>query len=277
MQTWFVDGQPSVAIGLDDRGLAYGDGLFETIALREAKPRFFDRHMRRLTEGCRRLAIATPSPEVIAADIAKACNVHARGTIKVIITRGSGPRGYGWRDGMRPTRIVGFDPDMGARSSLRADGVPVAHCRTRASSNASLAGMKTLNRLDNVLARGELREGGCDEGVMFDGNDRAVGGTMTNLFAVRDGRLLTPALDGAGVRGIMREIVIEGAAGLGIECSETVVTRDDLARAEEMFLTNALIGLWPVSSCGGVEYRVGAVTRSITAELCRRGVEECRE
>lgn len=277
MRSWLVDGEPGTTISLDDRGLAYGDGLFETIALRDARPRFFERHMRRLAEGCSRLAITAPPPDTIASEIERVRGGSVCGTVKVIVTRGTGPRGYGWVEGALPARIVGFDPDDGSRDRVKGRAVTVAYCRTRASLNPSIAGIKTLNRLDSVLARGELRAGSFDEGLMFDGSDHVVGGTMTNLFAVRDGCLMTPALRNGGVRGVMREVVLEAARNVGIECIETDMTREDLAQTGELFLTNALIGLWSVARCGDVQYRAGTVTRSIAAELYRRGVEECQQ
>jgi 4-amino-4-deoxychorismate lyase len=276
VQTWLVNGCTGSLIPADDRGLAYGDGLFETIALRRGLPRFLERHMARLAAGCVRLGIPPPASGTIAEEIGLVRAGCEAGTVKVIVTRGTGPRGYRWRPGQMPTRMVGFDPEDGRHHRARGEGVVVVHCRTPASSNPVLAGMKTLNRLDNVLARAEwTNDEDAQEGLMFDSQGCVTGGTMSNLFVVRDGRLLTPALTRCGVRGVMRDLVIEQARAAGIDVTEREIAREELAVADELFLTNALIGLWPVGRCGDRPCRPGDVTRRVATALAQVGVEEC--
>jgi 4-amino-4-deoxychorismate lyase len=135
--------------------------------------------------------------------------------------------------------------------------------------------MKTLNRLDNVLARAECQAQNFDEGLMFDNRDCVVSGTMTNVFIVSQGRLLTPALNQSGVRGTIRDLTIEAARSAGIEWAEAALTRNELLGADEMFLTNALIGLWPVARFEGRTYRLEPMTRTLKEILHDYGVEEC--
>lgn len=275
MPTWLVNGQPVDAVRPDDRGLAYGDGLFETIAFRNGSPRFLDRHMARLIRGCARLRIEPPVPQVIAEEIQRLTTGEVRGTVKVIVTRGAGPRGYSWQSGITPTRAVIFHADDAGPQDRHREGVAVVMCRTPASCNTVLAGIKTLNRLDNVMARAELRGLDVPEGLMFDSRGRLVGGTMCNIFIARQRQLLTPALTESGIRGVMRDVVIETARASGIAVRETEVGRDDLMSAEEVFLTNSLIGIWPVVRCADLTFGIGAMTREVATALGHRGVEEC--
>jgi 4-amino-4-deoxychorismate lyase len=274
VQTWLVNGRLQNAISLDDRGLAYGDGLFETIAWRRGQPRFFDRHLARLREGCRRLDIPAPPDAAIADEIGIAAAGSERGTVKIIVTRGCGRRGYAWEADIVPSRIVGFDPAP-AEGRPAAGGASVVYCDTPASCNPRLAGLKTLNRLDNVIARAELRGRRAEEGLMFDDENRLVGGTMSNLFVVRNRELATPLLDRAGVRGVMRDVVMERAREAGIACREIGIARSFLESADEIFLTNALTGLRPVTLCGSSRLEAGPVTATLRAALLECGVEEC--
>lgn len=273
MQTWLVDGSPDGRIDAGDRGLAYGDGLFETLAWRGGAARFEALHWERLAAGCRRLGFPAPPLGAIAADLRRLAAGCARGTAKVILTRGTGPRGYAPPPEARPTRIVGFEAE--AAPAARRPGARCHSCATVAARSPTLAGMKTLNRLDSVLARAECRAAGTDEGLLWDDGDMLVGGTMTNVFLVADDRLLTPLLDCAGVHGVMRRVAMEEAAALGVPVAETRIGRATLAQARAAFLTNARLGLWPVAGIDGRPLDAAdGLTRALAGRLAARGVEE---
>jgi 4-amino-4-deoxychorismate lyase len=274
MPSWLVNGIPGDFVGADDRGLHYGDGLFETIAIRRGVARFLDRHLARLVHGCRRLAIEEPDTRLIEAEIDVLKGPRQKGTIKVIVTRGPGPRGYAPPENSRTTRLVGFAESEDFPGKDPPSGVSVIFCRTPASINPALAGLKTLNRLENVLARSELTSHAADEGLMCDSDLRVIGGTMSNVFMVREGMLVTPSLERSGVRGVMRSAVIDAARGAGIPVVETNISTSELARADEVFITNALTGIRPVIDCSGRPHEVGPVTRSIAGILRDCGVEE---
>lgn len=233
-----------------DRGLQYGDGLFETMAVLDGRARFYDRHLARLAEGARRLALPMPDPTLLHAQVAAAWP-RGRGVVKVIWTRGPAGRGYRPAPDAVPTCIVaGFDWPTWPESAWRA-GVRLRYCRTRWSRNPALAGIKHLNRLEQVMARAEWNDEDIAEGLMLDERDRVISGTQSNLFAVVEGRLATPALDQCGVAGIMR-----GAfCGWAADCAVPVVERDlssgQLANATEIFVSNALVGAWPVRELAG--------------------------
>lgn len=268
---WLVNGRPLAALDPGDRGLAYGDGLFETMAWRDGSLRLADRHLQRLALGCQRLGLPAPAAGIVLAEATRLAGQHACGTVKLVLTRGPGPRGYAPPAGTQPTRAMTFHPGP---SAVPGQPLRLGLCRTPASTNPALAGLKTLNRLDNVLAAAEARQRGLDEGIMCTGDGVVVGATAANVFAVREGVLLTPALDRAGIAGTMRGLVLECAAALGITVRECRLRADELLQADELFLTNALTGLRPVGTIEGRQLRGAGMARRLAEALRERGVRE---
>lgn len=274
MDKWLLDGVLAETLDINDRGLQYGDGLFETIAVRDGNGRFMDSHLERLHKDSARLGIECPSAELLRQDLAQLIPAEGNGVAKIILTRGSGRRGYAPPMGSRVRRLVGFA--AGGPTSFPVAGVKTCFCSTRVAISPALAGIKSLNRLEQVLARAELQASGCDEGIMLDAHDRVVCGTMTNLFVVRGDTLFTPDLTHAGVCGIMRAQVMNVAADAGIVISEGQITPADLRSAQALFLTNALIGLWPVAQLEEISYRTDhALLERIREGLVALGVTEC--
>jgi 4-amino-4-deoxychorismate lyase len=241
-----VNGCEADSISLQDRGLQYGDGLFETIAIRRGRPRLLDLHLARLSEGCARLGLPMPDEALLASEIA-AVTASQEQVVKLILTRGVAGRGYRPPGHPEPTRIVAAY----AAPSARPGDARVRTCRTRLGSSPSLAGLKHLGRLEQVLARSEWQDEGISEGLMLDAEGHAVCGTQSNLFLLRRGELLTPLLDRAGVDGVMRRAVLRWAPGQCIVAREARLRAEDLHDAEEVFLTNALVGAWPVVELDG--------------------------
>jgi len=260
----FINGMEAESLPVTDRGLQYGDGLFETIAVRAGEPLLWTRHMRRLQEGCSRLQIPRPEMSVLEAEATRVCAGVERGVLKILVTRGSGGRGYRPPQACLPTRIVALHPWPEYPEDCATRGVRVRICSTRLGLNPALAGLKHLNRLEQVLARGEWDDPHIAEGLMLDGSGRIIEGTMSNVFVVQDGRVLTPDLSCCGVAGIMRGMILESCERLSIPCRIGELARRDLERADEVFLTNSLIGVWPVTgveNCG--DYPVGPITRRL--------------
>jgi 4-amino-4-deoxychorismate lyase len=137
-------------------------------------------------------------------------------------------------------------------------GVKVHWCRTRLSSQPRLAGIKHLNRLENVLARSEWSDPAIPEGLMLDQGGNVIGGTMTNLFIVEGERMLTPGLAQCGVAGVTREVVLEAARTRGVSCGEELITQERLLKAQEVFLVNSVIGVWQIRECAGRSWAAGA-------------------
>ena len=187
---WLVNGQ-STGVDPSDRGLAYGDGLFETMAAADGRIRWLDLHLSRLTDGCARLGIPTPSLELVRREIAEHCPRTGRAVAKLIVTRGSGARGYRPPAHPEPTRILAISawPNYPATNYTR--GIELQTLKLRLGQNPRLAGLKHLSRLEQVLAQAELRDTVADEGLLLDTDGWVVGGTSSNVFAVR-GRSLQP-------------------------------------------------------------------------------------
>lgn len=263
---WLVNGCET-GVAASDRGLGYGDGVFETMAMRADTIRWLDLHLERLHAGCTQLSIPTPALDALRADLRVLAPRAGRCVAKIIVTRGNSARGYRPPDAPTPTRIVGITAWPAYPAERYRDGITLGMCRTPASENPVLAGLKHLGRLEHVLAQAELQSMGCIEGLMATSAGHVVGGTMSNVFYVEDGTLFTPKLDRAGVRGVMRRIVIEHASSAAIPVEETDLTFARLSGADEVFVTNAVFGLWPVRRIGAKKVPVGNLTRRLMREI----------
>ena len=275
MSNWLINGIPGDQIGINDRGFTYGDGLFETIAIREEQARFFDYHLDRLIDGAKRLAIPAPRRKLFVEEahaLAQGCDY---GTLKIILTRGSGDRGYAPPENPVPVRMVGQLAGARPARSKYSDGIAVRHCTTPISRNPATAGLKTLSRLEQVLARAEWQDTSISEGLMSTTDGCVVCGTMSNLFLVQEGTLVVPDLTTCGIEGVMRRVVLDRADRIGLPWRVDDVTHEMLNNADELFITNSLIGLWPVRSVNGHAYPAGPLTRTLMAELADAGVSEC--
>jgi 4-amino-4-deoxychorismate lyase len=176
---YLVNGEPA---GVDpgDRGLAYGDGLFETMAAVEGAVPRIELHLERLASGCERLSLPCPPRAAIETDIARLVAPHGRAVVKIIVTRGSGARGYAPPERAAPTRIISSSPWPDYPEALYASGIKVRVCRLRLGTNPALAGLKHLGRLEHVLAQAELRGSDARQGLLLDARDFVVGGTSSN-------------------------------------------------------------------------------------------------
>lgn len=262
-----VDGREARAVSVLDRGLHYGDGLFETIACLDRRPRLLARHLGRLAAGCARLALEADL-DAIGSEVRELAAASGRAIVKVLVTRGAATaRGYGTSGTERPTRITLRYAWPQEEARLALDGVRVRIAATRLGENPALAGLKHCNRLEQVLARAEVRDADIAEALMFSSGGRLISGTMSNVFLVHEGRLATPRLEACGVAGVMRAAVLDAAALAGIPAAERALGPADLETAQEIFLTNALIGVRPVRELEGAPRAVGPVTRTLQAQL----------
>lgn len=263
----FGGGGKDAAFGPLDRGLHYGDGLFETIKVEDGSPEFWDRHLARLAEGCERLGIAAPEGDTLGREAGRLCAGDRRSVLKIIVTRGAGGRGYRPPERPVPTRILSRHPWPDHAPAAWREGVVVRVCTTRLATQPLLAGIKHLNRLEQVMARREWDDPVIGEGLMLDTDGFVVDGTMSNLFIVAGGRLATPDLSLSGVAGVMRAVVLEAAAKLKVPAEVTRLTLDRVRAADEAFLTNSLIRIWPVRELDGKRYRLGGLVRRLAKEV----------
>ncbi|MCZ8166153.1 aminodeoxychorismate lyase [Silanimonas sp.] len=228
-----------------DRGLAYGDGLFETMRAHRGTLPWWPRHRARLTAGAGRLGITMPSDAALDAALSAALDATPNGVIKLILTRGCGGRGYAPTTGAEPTLIV--TSSEGPAASVEPLAVDLLSLRL--GVQPALAGMKHLNRLEQVLGAGEAAERGLDDGLMADADGFLTCSTRANLFARLDGRWITPPVDRAGVAGVARGVLLDAwspPGGLHVMPLLMAV----LPRVDALLLSNAVRGILPVGRCG---------------------------
>jgi len=238
-----VNGLPQVTISVHDRGLQYGDGLFETLRCEQGRVRWFDRHLARLAAGCARLGLPAPDGALLLHEAQSLLAGCPRALVKLVLTRGEArARGYRPTGDERATRILTRHPWPAAIDHEYRLGLsPV-----RLACNPLLAGLKHLNRLEQVLAQRGAASAGVDEVLMCSSNGAVVSGSMSNLFLVQGANLLTPPLLECGVAGVMRSLVLELAPQLGLSVRVAPLSVEQLAAAPALFVTNVRLGIQDV-------------------------------
>ncbi|RYZ03286.1 MAG: aminodeoxychorismate lyase [Myxococcales bacterium] len=263
-----VNGVSGASCSPRDRGLQFGDGLFETMLGVGGGVVELGRHWRRLQDGCRRLGIHCPVTQEEVLTALRAAELP-RAVVKLIVTRGDSGRGYRCPPALVAHWVLFIDQAPEYPQAAREGGVAVTVCRTRVPiEDEAIAGIKHLNRLPQVMARREWNDEYHD-GLLMDPDGRVVEGCANNLFVVTGGVLKTPDLSRSGVHGVMRERVLEHAKANGIPTRVCVLDRDDLSKAEEVFLTNAIYGITPVGSIESHRYSANTLTARLVASLCR--------
>lgn len=259
LATW-IDGAPVDTVRMPWAGLEQGDGVFETMAVVGGRVRLLDRHLARLAAGCERLALPLPDASTLRIELATAAAQPGAAVLKLIVARGR-PGG----DTRGATRLLYATGPRVRPQEWWNDGVNVHLCRLRLAPVPALAGLKHLSRLELRLARAEWTDERIAEGLLLDVHGAALCGTMTNVFAVVDDRLVTPDTARGGVAGVMRAALLDAwrAAGQPVQVRELPI--DELSTASEIFLTNALIGAWPVRRLGERVLAPGGVVREAQA------------
>lgn len=263
MHDCLINGEIADTISVADRGLNYGDGLFETLLVRRGQPRFWQAHMERLDKGCGQLGIARPEQSLLWREVQTVIAGRPECVVKIIVTRGvpaSGfSRGYAPPEQCAVSRIVSAHDPPQDRDHGPA-GVRVRICELRLGQQSLLAGIKHLNRLEQVMARAEWDDPEIGEGILLDQDGYVVSGTASNIFIVAGQRLLTPRLDRCGVRGIMRGEILKAFAA---RCEQRRITLDMLPEADEVFLCNGVRGIMPVGRIDDRRYDLGPVTAEV--------------
>jgi len=263
-----VNGKARDHISVKDRGLHYGDGLFETIAIYNNKPVLWDRHIARLTLGCDRLKIPRPDKSQLFEEASGLLHGIEKGVLKVIYTRGCGERGYQLPKTVEPMRVLQRRSWPEYSQQNKTDGVSIRLCATNLGHNITLAGLKHLNRLEQVMARTEWQDySQVFEGIMLDLEQNVISGTMSNVFFVQNNTLITPDLTKCGIKGVIRDLVLETLDKLKITHSVRKVGIKELYCADEIFITNSLIGVWPVNQFNEFQYAVGPITKCISKNI----------
>ena len=253
----YIGQAPVEAVSPSNRGLAYGDGVFETMRVHRGALPFWPQHLARLREGAERLGIALPDVDFIEARIADMLSAVDAGVLKLLLTRGEGGRGYAAPVDVAPTWMLSLQPLPASQGALR-----VHPCETRLATQPALAGIKHCNRLEQVLGRAEAVRAGCDEGLVQDMSGNPVCATSANLLVLRDGRWRTPPVEACGVAGVLRGWLL--SQGL-VEVA--ALTSDDLVGADAVALCNAVRGILPVRALGAREWSPQPATDELQARL----------
>lgn len=269
---FLVNGKQKHCIDIADRGFQYGDGLFETIAIYRGIPVFLAQHLARLEQGCERLLIPFPGRQLLTDEIYRLIDTTFHAVLKLTLTRGCGGRGYRPPENATTSRVLSLHPYPDYPDFLAQQGINARFCTFRLGVNPRLAGLKHLNRLEQVLARAEWQDHNIREGIMMDIHGHIIEGTMSNLFCVKNGTVFTPILDVNGVEGVIRSVILNSIGHIGLKCELTRLNKADILGADELFVTNSIIGVWPIRQIGKYSFEVGPITRRVESL-----VEQCQQ
>jgi len=262
-----VNGEQTNQIDIADRGLQYGDGLFETIEVVAGLPVFFEQHLKRLQAGADKLGIPFPEQALLHQEVKQLAKNQAKAVVKIILTRGTGGRGYKQPEKLSGTRIIALYDFPEYPPDYYSKGVNVRLCHYKLGINPYLAGIKHLNRLEQVLARAEWSEDDIQEGLMCAVDGRVIEATMSNLFIIKDQQLLTPIIDTCGVAGIIRQLIVEGGDHHHVHTKQTNLLLHDIYSADELFICNSIIGIWPIRQIDRRSFERGPITQKLKSWL----------
>jgi len=242
----WINGQRQDRLAVSDRAVQFGDGCFTTARVRAGQVDWLADHLQRLQQGVSRLLIDGVDWQALEAEMICAAQQQQDGVLKAVITRGSGGRGYSAAGCQQPTRIVSLSAYPLHYHRLRESGARLALSPVRLGQNPLLAGIKHLNRLEQVLIRTQLEQTGADEALVLDSAGKLVECCAANLFWREGQQVFTPLLTQSGVNGTMRQRIIRLLEQQGFHWQEVSVEMDVLARADEVLICNALMPVLPV-------------------------------
>jgi 4-amino-4-deoxychorismate lyase len=248
-----VNGQPAETVSVLDRGLGYGDGVFRTLVTHAGQPLWWHDHYAKLRADCAALALDCPDESVLRDEVSAVAE-SGQGVVKIVLTRGTGARGYAPPKEQACTRIVTAAPlPPHARPDAPVE-ITARWCTLRLARQPRLAGIKHLNRLENVLARAEWDDSAIFEGLLCDDRGAVIGGVMSNLFWVKDGELFTPDLSESGVAGVARTRLLRAAARRDVQAHIGRYLPDAILAADEVLICNSVIGVRRVARLDDVTW-----------------------
>jgi len=245
-----INGAQQSKISIFNRNIQFGDGLFETCVVANKEILFWVKHFARLNRGCDQLKISRVDESVWLSDVKKALSLcsYNRCAVKLILSRGESLRGYGFKDDIKPVRAVIVSELQKATFN---HSFSLEYCQSGYDSNPKLAGIKHCNRLEQVLARASLKS---DEGIMLDENHHVISVTQGNIYAISGNTLITPKLDKCGVEGTRRAVILDLATLLGIKVKVDTLSVEELGQADEVFISNSIIGIQSISQIGNIGF-----------------------
>ncbi len=257
--------QSSDLVSSLDRGLLYGHTAFETIAVVNSKPRLLVQHLDRLSSAAASLSIPL-NEDKLRTELDRFCTNIEQGCIRITISIGSGGRGYQSPEKPQALRILSEHAYPEYPTSYRASGVHLGVSEVRLAHQPLLAGIKHGNRIEQIIARQQWH-GDWQEALLLDYSDRVIEATSANVFIVKDELIFTPELNQCGVEGVMRNHILELATELGFKTKLVSLSLDEVLTADEVFLSNSLIGIWPVARCQDRDFKNSPVAQTLLKRL----------
>jgi len=256
-----INGQQTEHISIRDRGFQYGDGCFETVRVLVNKPILWSAHLKRLKQACKTLRL-TVNFDLLQSEISQLLQVNKTADVilKITVTRGEGDRGYTPPEQADCTRIIQLIDYLAPDTN---NGARVVVCQHRLSSNSLLAGIKHMNRLDQVLASAQI-PAGFDEGLCMDEGGNVIEGCKSNLLLAIDNLLVTPDLSKSGVEGVMLNHLVDEFRVQGTRVLKKSISLSDLKTASEIFLCNSVFGIWPIAEIENDDRRIRCKEGSFT-------------
>lgn len=245
--THLINGSFESGISPLDRGFAYGDGVFRTLRIDAGQPDHWSLHYQKLVADCATIGIVCPNSDLLINDIAALFSKEESAIAKIIITRGESERGYAIPAVTLPTRVLIKSRMPYYEDSFYVDGVALHVCETRLSAQPRIAGIKHLNRLENILARTEWQDEVLFDGLLLDANDNVIECTMSNVFARFGDDLMTPDLSQCGVAGVTRQRILDMAHSFNLNAHVTKLPFSHLLRADEVLICNSLYRAFQVT------------------------------
>lgn len=252
---FLINGVAQDVLPANDRAVQFGDGCFTTARIKNGRVELLNAHIERLARHCAALLIPFREWEALAQEMQTLANPQRDGVLKVIITRGSGGRGYSPSACQSPTRVLSVSPSPAHYPHLQKEGARLALSPIRLGRNPRLAGLKHLNRLEQVLIRAHLEQTDADEALVLDSDGWVTECCAANVFWRADDVVFTPRLDQAGVDGIMRRHCISRLAQSRFRVVEVNARVESVRQADEVVICNALMPVLPVRTFAEVHYR----------------------
>lgn len=247
MKFCLVNGIQQNHIDIQSRGLAYGDGIFTTAKITQSKVHYLTLHIERLISGCKKLGIAPPASDKLADQLTRVSENYNLAVLKVIISAKAGGRGYA-RSANKDHDLIIMVHDFPAHyESQIQQGITLGLSKQKLGLNPMLAGLKHLNRLEQVLLREELSSRSEDDLLVTNLNDDVISATSANVFVSLDNKLYTPDLTLSGINGLMRQVILKHYPDTRVK----VLSLSDLAKANAMFICNSVMGIMPVANYNG--------------------------
>lgn len=269
-----IDGKEACSLDLADRAIHYGDGIFTTLPVKAGAPAFLRDHLARLRRDASALRLPFPGETILREEALRLAAAQPEAVLKIVLTRGVGGRGYRLPERPSGTRILSLHPKPAYPQELATAGIEARWCRTRLGLNPALAGIKHLNRLEQILARAEWNDDAIREGLLLDYEGFLIEGVASNVFLAKKGRLHTPSLDRCGVAGVLRARIMACARDWGTVVEERRIRPEEAYEADELFVCNSVIGVWPVRRLETREFGVGALARRLAETLDEQVMQE---